>query len=118
MHILTLATVFNRLPKTVACLNSLKASLTHLDVDNLGGDLFGETASYMKENWEKIYIIEWAITITILIINVLGINMAADDGKKAIFKNIAIYDELRHVMFLIPMIYYISTAQQLLLLSP
>ena len=67
------------------------------DINNLGGDLFCETASYMKENWENIYVIVWAITITIIIINVLGINMAADDGKKAIFKNIAIYEQFSNV---------------------
>ena len=37
------------------------------DISNLGGDIFGETASYMKDNWENIYVFVWAITITIII---------------------------------------------------
>jgi hypothetical protein len=67
------------------------------DISNLGGDLFGETASYIKNNWENIYVFVWAITITIIIINVLGLDMSKGDGKKPIFKNIAIYEQFSNV---------------------
>ena len=59
---------------------------------NLGTDLFGETAIYFKKNWENIYVFVWGFTIAIIIINVFKLDMNTN-GKKPVFKNVAIYEQ-------------------------
>lgn len=63
------------------------------DMSNLGTDLFGESAIYLKKNWENIYVFVWALTITIIIINVFQIDMNNNGDKKPVFKNVAIYEQ-------------------------
>ena len=62
------------------------------DMSNLVPDLFGESAIYLKNNWENIYIFVWVFTITIIVINVLKVDMSTN-GKEAVFKNLAVYEQ-------------------------
>jgi hypothetical protein len=62
------------------------------DISTLVPDLFGESAIYLKNNWENIYIFVWVFTITIIVINVLKVDMNTN-GKEAVFKNLAVYEQ-------------------------
>ena len=63
------------------------------DLKNLGPDT-SSVFSYLKKNGESIYVFVWALCITIILLNFFNVDMT-DHGKKAVFKNVAVYEQFK-----------------------